>query len=751
MGGTGKSQVLKALIKFFQLRKEEHRIIIVAPTGSAAALLGGSTYHSVFGINERQSTNVDLAQVRSRLEGVDYVFFDEVSMLSTKDMYQISVQLCNTSRLQDMPFGGMNMIFAGDFAQLPPIMGEDWSLYGRRATYMANNPQGQKKAIGRSLWHQVTTVIILRQNMRQRSQSADDAKLRTALENMRYKDCTDDDITFLKSRVSNARINGSTVKDPLFRDVSIITAWNIHKDEINRLGSERFAIETGQELIDFYSNDLLKHTTKNDNGDDTTKFRSKNKLVGLQRITDELQSVLWNQPPSSTSQHLPGKLRLCIGLPVMIRYNNATELCITKGQEATVYAWQSTVGNKGQRALDTLFVKLVNPPADVQMDGLPLNVVPLTPSTVGIEVDLPSRQSVNITREQVQVLPNFAMTDYASQGKTRPYNVVDVAKCRSHQALYTCLSRSATAEGTLILQRWTQDITDKVQGRASSALRQEFRELELLDEITKLCYHSKLDPKVIGLTWIDQIRAYQKVMGAQYVLSYVHSSIQWSVHNPFIENELPNIKWHIITKESVTLKDTKFIPAQGSVKLCTYDNNTRVPTVSMPSHKESKEDMSTKSNMAQLQHRDSAANVMKFKLHMQKTALHRKRHLSQLEVKNVHKKLCSEDKDAWNSALCWKRCLSQSKVESVCKKIRGENNDTGWHSSQCLEGLIWSNNSCAYNTLLSILYNMWNQDIAFWTAGFKRFNGEWLKPLSNLFSRHQGGEISLEEARDKLH
>ncbi len=31
MGGTGKSQVLKALIKFFQLRKEEHRIIIVAP------------------------------------------------------------------------------------------------------------------------------------------------------------------------------------------------------------------------------------------------------------------------------------------------------------------------------------------------------------------------------------------------------------------------------------------------------------------------------------------------------------------------------------------------------------------------------------------------------------------------------------------------------------------------------------------------------------------------------------------------
>ncbi|PBK89136.1 hypothetical protein ARMGADRAFT_1047340 [Armillaria gallica] len=336
-------------------------------------------------------------------------------------MYQISVQLCNASGLQDVPFGGMNMIFAGDFTQLPPIMGEDWSLYRHKATYMANNPQGQKKAIGRSLWHQVTTVIILRQNMHQRSQSADNARLRTALENMRYKDCMDDDIMFLKSRVSNTRINGSTVKDPLFHDVSIITAWNIHKDEINRLSSECFAIETGQELIDFYSNDSLKHMIKNDNGDDTTK--------------------------------------LCIGLLVMIRYNNAAELCITKGQEATVYAWQSMVGNKGQQVLDTLFVKL--------MDGLPLNVVPLTPSMVGIKVDLPSRQSVNIMREQVQVLSNFAMTDYTSQGKTRPYNVVDIARCRSHQAL-------TIAEGTLILQRWMQDITDKVQGHASSALRQEF-------------------------------------------------------------------------------------------------------------------------------------------------------------------------------------------------------------------------------------------------------------------------------------
>ena len=45
--------------------------------------------------------------------------------------------------------------------------------------------QGQQAAIGKALWHQVTTVVILRENMRQKKQTPEDAKLHTALENMR--------------------------------------------------------------------------------------------------------------------------------------------------------------------------------------------------------------------------------------------------------------------------------------------------------------------------------------------------------------------------------------------------------------------------------------------------------------------------------------------------------------------------------------------------------------------------------------
>ena len=66
--------------------------------------------------------------------------------------------------------------------------------------------------------------------------------------------------------------------------------------------------------------------------------------------------------PSTTDKHIAGKLSLCIGLPIMIHHNFATELCITKGQEGYVYLqWDQ----KKQCILDTLFVKLKNPPSSV--------------------------------------------------------------------------------------------------------------------------------------------------------------------------------------------------------------------------------------------------------------------------------------------------------------------------------------------------------------------------------------------------
>ena len=99
------------------------------------------------------------------------------------------------------------------------------------------------------------------------------------------------------------------------------------------------------------------------------------------------------------------------------------------------------VGTKGQLMLETLFVKLLNPPRCITLSELPPNVVPLTHTTNNITCKLPDDSKISLSRSQVEVLPNFAMTDFESQGKTHPFNPVDLSNCHSHQAYYTALSK----------------------------------------------------------------------------------------------------------------------------------------------------------------------------------------------------------------------------------------------------------------------------------------------------------------------
>jgi len=103
----------------------------------------------------------------------------------------------------------------------------------------------------------------------------------------------------------------------------------------------------------------------------------------------------------------------------MIRYNYATEICMTRGQEGFVMDWQSKRGSSGQVVLDTLFVKLKDPPTPVEVPGLPENVVPVYPTTTNIIAMLPTDEKFHISRTSSEVLVNFAMTDFASQGKTK--------------------------------------------------------------------------------------------------------------------------------------------------------------------------------------------------------------------------------------------------------------------------------------------------------------------------------------------
>ena len=145
MAGIGKSQVIKALIKFFEGRGKSYAFLILAPTGSAASLVGGSTYHSALGFRGGNNSEdggkgdkdpfsrgmTTKQAIRARLQAVDYVFIDEISMVDCQALYNISASMNIAMSIEDAAFAGKNMIFAGDFAQLPPLSKNGPSLYSK--------------------------------------------------------------------------------------------------------------------------------------------------------------------------------------------------------------------------------------------------------------------------------------------------------------------------------------------------------------------------------------------------------------------------------------------------------------------------------------------------------------------------------------------------------------------------------------------------------------------------------------------
>ena len=215
-------------------------------------------------------------------------------------------------------------------------------------------------------------------------------------------------------------------------------------------------------------------------------------------------------------------------MPVLLKRNDATELNVTNGAEATIRSWKSSTLADGRPILDVIFVELKNPPTPVKLDGLPLNVVPICRAKQSLYVEFPNKRLLGVNRDQIPLLPNFAMTDYASQGRTRPINIVDLEHCDTHQSVYTCLSRASTLKGTVIFRMCRHTlITGGFDNTDGSCLKQEFRELELLNEITRLRWEGTLEKGVGGNTRSTLLKSYLKVYGPKKCPRGVYSALRW--------------------------------------------------------------------------------------------------------------------------------------------------------------------------------------------------------------------------------
>lgn len=123
--GTGKSVLLKALIRELQARHGKGAVAVTALTGIAACNIGGQTLHRWAGVGLGEGT-VDVLQKkltkqsRGAWKYTKVLLVDEVSMLKNELLEKLDT-LAQRMRGNSLPFGGIQLVFTGDLFQLPPI------------------------------------------------------------------------------------------------------------------------------------------------------------------------------------------------------------------------------------------------------------------------------------------------------------------------------------------------------------------------------------------------------------------------------------------------------------------------------------------------------------------------------------------------------------------------------------------------------------------------------------------------------
>ena len=123
--GSGKTHVINEYVKYLRDRNIEPAI--TASTGIAATHIGGLTIHSWSGIGIKRNLNkYDLDRISSseyivkRVKRSSVLIIDEISMLSAQTLSMIDT-VCKEIKADQKPFGGMQIVFVGDFFQLPPV------------------------------------------------------------------------------------------------------------------------------------------------------------------------------------------------------------------------------------------------------------------------------------------------------------------------------------------------------------------------------------------------------------------------------------------------------------------------------------------------------------------------------------------------------------------------------------------------------------------------------------------------------
>ena len=121
-GGTGKSHVILSTVKYCKnfcdnlgVKFNRHSICCTALTGAAAVAINGQTVHTATSFYTDPSE-----QMKEDFKDCLMIIVDEVSFASKESLILLDRKLRELKRQPDLRFGGIHVVFAGDFSQLAP-------------------------------------------------------------------------------------------------------------------------------------------------------------------------------------------------------------------------------------------------------------------------------------------------------------------------------------------------------------------------------------------------------------------------------------------------------------------------------------------------------------------------------------------------------------------------------------------------------------------------------------------------------
>ncbi|KAH0826840.1 hypothetical protein AYO21_07253 [Fonsecaea monophora] len=402
--GTGKSFVIMLISATLQQMAtnagRQFPILRAAPTGVAAHGISGRTLHALlrlpikFPKSYEKLSQQNLQAAQSTMREIRYLIIDEKSMIGLKMMSWMDQRLREIYPTRDLPFGGINIIIAGDFCQLPPVAMKPLFFQGQLVD--------PTEVAGRTLYNLFDKTIELNVIKRQDGQTTEAIAFREALNALREDRVTVDDWGLLTTRVAGIIPH----EIPTFDDAIHIYG---KKQQVNEVNHARMR-------------DLQQPVLK---------------------IMATHEGLKANEASSDAAGNLHAELPLALGTRIMLTENIWVERGLVNGALGTVrdIVWKADVDWRQEPplALIVQFDRYEGP--SLQNEG----TVPIFRSRREFY-----RGAVNCSRKQFPVTVAYAITVHKAQGMTVERAVLDLTERDFAAGLsYVAVSRVKTLSGIL--------------------------------------------------------------------------------------------------------------------------------------------------------------------------------------------------------------------------------------------------------------------------------------------------------------